>query len=167
MGPDGHQQVAELFSGKSACDVDGERPICVRIARQLHDLLRRGWRPRRDAGAFVEWDPREFNTTADHAANHALDAEDDWGDNDRQEPEKNVRADSNLRLCVDGALRGGRHAAAGLALYTYRPGEERQLAYRAGRRLQCVHSAFVAELISLELGLNFVANLCTQDGGLY
>ena len=113
----------------------------------------------------MEWDPREYNTTADHAANHALDAGTAWADDLGEQPEEKVRAHADLRLCVDGALRGGKHAAAGVTLYTYRPREGRKLVYRAGRRLQGVHSAFVAELIALELGLNFMTNLCTQDDG--
>ena len=113
----------------------------------------------------MEWDPRDFNTTADHAANHALDTGTDWTDNLGQQPEEQVKVGAHLRLCVDGALRGGKYAAAGVALYMYRPGEGRVLVYRAGRCLQCVHSAFVAELLALELGLQFLTHVCTQDGG--
>ena len=73
-----NQQVAAIFDGTSVLSGGKLRPHCVRIGRLLGKLLEAGYRPRTDTTAFIEWDPRELNGVADHAANCALDMGSAW-----------------------------------------------------------------------------------------
>ena len=56
-------------------------------------------------------------------------------------------------LCIDGARRGIREASAGSALIAYLPSGEELLLCRSGRLLGHLDSAFDAEVLALELGL--------------
>ena len=73
---------------------------------------------------FVEWDPREFNSEADHAANAALDADMDW------ERVSEVPQADRWRLSVDGAYRRGAKAAAGVVLHCYNSEGDRRTVAR-------------------------------------
>ena len=103
--------------------------------------------------SFIEWDGRDFNTPADHGANVALDTGVDWERSDSAAKDRAISAGSNLRLCVDGALRGGKHAAGGLAIFAYPANGGRELLCRAGKRFGNLDSAFLAEALSLEWAL--------------
>ena len=118
-----------------------------------------GWRPRLDSEPFVEGDRRSFNTLADHAANVALDGGRDWERREHEGAQAFLRAGANLRLCIDGAKRGDGSSAAGLAILAYSPDHGQMLLYRAGRQLGRLSSAFVSEVIALEWGLEFLADL--------
>ena len=113
------QQIEQAFAGKSVIDVDFLRSLCIRISRQLHSLLQAGVSPRLDTSPFVEWDPREFNSLADHAANVALDLGQDWLQENGDHLGTTNTASCNLRLCIDGARRGTGASAAGLAHIAY------------------------------------------------
>ena len=103
-------------------------------------------------------DPRDFNSVADHAANAALDLGADW---DKIEMENTILTRSRCwRVTVDGAYRrGDGTAAAGVAIYCYEEPDTRLLIARAGRVLDGVTSSLVAELIALELGLDFFTRI--------
>ena len=104
---------------------------------------------------FVEWDGRELNSVADHAANVALDLRRDW---QHDAGHKVVsKASYNWRLCIDGARRGSGDSSAGLALFAYSASGEEQLVHRAGKQLGQLDSAFVAEMLSLEWGLDHLS----------
>ena len=148
-----NQLLDHVFCGRAVFDAPEARPLFVRISRRLHELLHIGFLPRMNTVPFVEWDVRELNTVADHAANAALDADSDW---ERTDPDAVAQARSsgqNLRVCVDGALRGGRAAAGGLAIYAY-PGKV--LLCRAGKRLGTMGSSFLVEALALEWALDLL-----------
>jgi hypothetical protein len=105
---------------------------------------------------FVEWDRREFNSLADHAANVTLDMGADWQQDGSMKAIPKPRC--NLRLCVDGARRGSSEAAAGLALIAYLPDGTEVIALRAGKRLGQLKSAFVSEMLALEWGLEVLSS---------
>ena len=112
-----NQQVSGIFDGSSLLRADTLRPSCVRIGRMLLALLQDGYRPRTDVTALIEWDPRELNGIADHAANCALDMRSDWELKSDSFQSFSKDQQSYLKLCVDGARRGGpreedRHLAA-------------------------------------------------------
>ena len=151
-----NQQVQELFAGRPFCTVEAVLPICVRIARRSHWLLNNGWLPRLDAVPIVEWDPRRYNSIADHCANIALDLGHDWNDDTGQGVATDAEDAPRIRLCVDGALRQQTVAAAGIVVYSYSSSLDRVLLRRAGRYLGPLRSSFEAELISLEWGLDAV-----------
>ena len=152
-----NQLVANAFSGIATLAATHVQPICIRIGRRLESLMFAGWRPRLDEEAFIEWDSRDFNSVADHAANAALDFGADW---DRVEFGETILTTSRLcRVSVDGAYRGDGTAAAGIAIYSYDELDTKQLIARFGRILDGVTSSLVAELIALELGLESFAKI--------
>ena len=106
------------------------QPICIRIARKLQRLLLDGWRPRLDTEAFIEWDPRNFNAVADHAANAALDFGADW--DELEMGDVNLTTSKCWRLSVDGAHRADGTAAAGIAIYSYDKPNTKSLIARFG-----------------------------------
>ena len=63
----------------------------------------------------------------------------------------------NLRLCVDGARRGDGLSAAGFALIGCSRDRQETILFRGGRQLGRLHSAFVAELMALEVALLYFA----------
>ena len=148
-----NQLVAHAYSGVATVAARHLQPICIRIGRKLESLLFGGWRPRLDEEAFIEWDPRELNSVADHAANAAFDFGADW---DRIGIENTILTTSRWwRVTMDGASRGDGTAAAGIAIYCYEGPAKAQVVDRAGRVLDGVTSSLVAELIALELVLEF------------
>ena len=86
------------------------------------------------------------------SANHALDIEHDWEETTRTL----TGQEASIRLCVDGALRGGKAAILGIALYAYTSNQQSEniLLYRAGRCVAGVGSAFIAELMALEASIS-------------
>ena len=110
-------------------------------------------RPVTDSSDFIIWDPRRFNTMADHAANVSLDSHDDWDRSDLEALSQARAHNANLWLCVDGARRGSGGFAAGLTLLAYFPDGRRQLLYRSGKLLGKLQSAFASEMLALEWGL--------------
>ena len=155
-----NQQLAEIFAGRSRLQFADLRPVCIRIARRLHDLSRDGWMPRVDAADLIEWDRREYNTDADHAANVVLDGAGDWSYRDDEATKEAIANGANLRLCSDGARRGDGHSAAGMSLYAYFDNNrERTLLWRAGTQLATLQSAFVAELLAMEWCLDNVLKI--------
>ena len=65
------------------------------------------------------------------------------------------RADSNIRLSVDGARRGDGSSAGGLAIVAFLESGEEVLLSRAGCKFGVLRSAFEAELLALEWGMEF------------
>ena len=58
---------------------------------------------------------------------------------------------------MDGAFRSGaKHAAAGIVIMAYYPGGRRELLHRSGKVLGDLSSAFLAELLALDIGLQKV-----------
>jgi len=145
-------------------DTSSFRPICVRIARCLHTLLCRNFRGLTDTADMILWDRRELNTIADHAANVALDVQRPWREVHMQAFEEANKAGTNFRLCVDGACRNHQHGSVGFALFAYLPGERRSLILRAGKPVDDVRSAFLAELLAMEWGLHIFLRLMNCCG---
>ena len=107
----------------------------------------------------MEWDPRDYNAIADHAANYALDSGRAWQQRSCGSCSSWAVGTPNLHLCVDGARRGDGNSAVGMALFAFSPVGERELVYRAGKILGNLPSAFVAELLALEWGLEILVNV--------
>ena len=126
------------------------RPLCVRIARLLWNLVASGWQPRQDTTSFIEWDPRAYNSLADHAANTALDQHRDWMQSEQLSTSPMLAECTNFRLCVDGARRGDGSAAAGLTLLAYPGGSDPIILRRGGFLLGNLSSAFLSEMLAME-----------------
>eukprot|EP00973_Karenia_brevis_P080559 11176999-Karenia_brevis.AAC.1 len=119
-----------------------------------------GLLPRLNTSPFIEWDPRHMNSLADHAGNAALDIDADWCHRDPYNINIAKASRANLRLCVDGAYRRNGTAAGGMALLAYTPEEGKELILvRAGKLLPTVKSAFVAEAMALEWGLELLMDI--------
>ena len=115
--------------------------------------------PRLDSGHFIEWDPREYNSLADHAANMALDSDQEWSRYDL-DAIRELNPDScNFRLSVDGAKRGDGSSSGGLAITAFLTSGAEILICRAGCKFGILRSAFEAELLALEWGIIFFTNL--------
>ena len=69
---------------------------------------------------------------------------------------KAMSAQTNYRLCFDGARRGSGSASAGMALIAYYSNGERELLCRAGKILGTLPSAFLAEALAMEWALELV-----------
>ena len=93
-----NQQLANALEGKSFLDAGPLRPVFIRIARGLLSFLRAGFRPRLETTFFVEWEPREFNAVADHAANVTLDEGKNWTVENTDAMQLVWRLPHNLRL---------------------------------------------------------------------
>jgi hypothetical protein len=128
----------------------------VRIGRVMRRLITAGYRPRQDIVPFIEWDPREFNSLADHAANCALDLNDSWSRWDHNPG--TVVDKSKIRLCVDGALRGDGRASAGMAVLFCGGDAQWRCIYRAGTTLGQMSSAFAAEVLSMDWALDILVH---------
>ena len=55
-----------------------------------------------------------------------------------------------LRICSDGAKRGGGQSAAGFALLSYSQSGQRTVLHRCGKLFGSLDSSFVAEALALE-----------------
>ena len=108
----------------------------------------------------MEWDPRAFNTLADHAANVAMDSGHNWDEIDLEAFQKAQNEIARIRVCSDGALRGNGKAAAGMAMIAYFPDGSKVIIRRAGRILQGVSSAFVSEVVALEWSIKCFLEFC-------
>ena len=154
-----NQQVEQIFAGRSCLESDYFRPLGTRIARYLFNLLEKGWRPIADISDLVLWDARNFNTTADHAANCALDLGQPWERSNRENIELSIEVKANIRLCFDGARRGGGQASAGIAIFAYLPRGGTILLYRAGCIFGSLSSAFLSEMMALEWCLSRITDI--------
>ena len=149
-----NQQLDELFSGSSQLDQLQLRPLCVTIARRLYNLLEAGYRPTDDIANFVEWDLRQYNAVADHAANCALALSAPWAWKDDQALQHARHSKSNLRMCIDGARKSSGRSAGGMVVYGYQDSGDKVLLYRAGVDFGTLSSAFLAEAMALEWALD-------------
>ena len=89
---------------------------------------------------------------ADHAANVALDAGEDWSSPQSSADVKQALLQDNahIRICSDGAKRGSGSSAAGYAIMAYSPDGTMRVLKRSGRSLGKLGSAFLAEMLALE-----------------
>jgi len=128
----------------------------LRISRHLLRLHQLGWTPLQDVGDFVHWSPRDYNCVADCLANFAMDSKSDFEILDR----KALQTNGNLRLCVDGGRRNGTSGGLGVAIYSYNAaahiGSRYSLVGQRSIFLTSVSSAFVAETLAMESGLEFL-----------
>ena len=147
-----NQQVANIFAGVSHLTAMDLEPLCIRVSRKIFSLLELGWLPRTDTSPFVEWDRREYNSLADHAANVALDAGEDWSSPQSNADVKQALLQDNahIRICSDGAKRGSGSSAAGYAIMAYSPDGTMRVLKRSGCSLGKLGSAFPAEMLALE-----------------
>ena len=148
-----NQLLSDIFAGRSQLNCEYTRPVCVRFSRQLLQLLRAGVLPRRNTASFIEWDERRYNAVADHAANAALDTESDWERGCEEDARRATTDRMNLRMCVDGALRGNGKAAGGMVIHGYTSSSCIRVLYRAGKCFGHLNSAFLAEMLALEWAL--------------
>ena len=116
---------------------------------------------------IIVWSPREYNTVADHAVNATMGATDEGEGNCSWVDDYALKAaledNVNLRLCVDGGVRGSIIAAIGFCLYAARRNERGRYTYevlvRQGHVLSETGSAFIAESIALESSLTFLTEI--------
>ena len=126
-------------------------------------LAQAGYFPRTAVVPDVEWDARDFNTLADHAANVALDMKSDWQYGHQDSIERARTSGTNLRLCFDGAKRQEGNSSAGMALIAYYSDGSRDLLYRGGRLLGTLESSFTAEALALEWSLDVFLSIFVQS----
>ena len=116
-----------------------------------------------DRQDLIVWSPREFNAVADHAVNAALDSSSTWTRCDNELLADALIDGRSLRLCLDGGRRSQSQAAVGLALYAVECDEggiaECKLLVRRGMVLGSIASAFLAEAVALEWGLQYLVEL--------
>ena len=159
------RSVAELAAGRAVLQGDYHRPSFVRIARMLFSLAHCGWAPLRDELAFVLWSPREYNTVADHAVNASFDEGRSWEAGSRSDMQQAIRQHANLRICVDGGMRGNGTAAVGMVVYVARQDKDAQWQYeqivRRGQLVGTASSAFGAETVALEWALEYLVKFLT------
>ena len=157
------KSLAELCAGRSFLSAPEYRPLFIRICRSLRTLYNFGLRPVHDSTDLIIWSPREFNTVADHAVNAALDSKSTWTRCDEDLLADALLDGKSLRLCLDGGRRCETRAAIGLALYSVECSGSGIATYtllaRRGRLLQSVLSAFLAEAVALEWGLQYLVEL--------
>ena len=128
----------------------------------LLNLGHAGWKPLSDTHDFVEWAPREYNVVADHAANATMDCGIDWKIENSQGIAEAKATGERFRICSDGGRRSGSLAAAGVAIYSVDvvDGCARCTELvRAGKQVQSIESAFLAEAVSLEWALDLFLEL--------
>ena len=133
---------------------------CWRIARALLRLQNMGWLSMNDWSDYVLWSPREFNTVADHVANVTMDLKRSWTEPCRNLLQEAQHNNSSWRLCIDGGRRGEHIGALGVALYACKLSPvgscQYSLVARKGVFLDEVASAFLAEALALECGLEYL-----------
>ena len=118
---------------------------------RLYQLIRSTWAPRTDASSFIEWDSRELNTLAEHAANVPLDLRQDWSRGNVRVVRKAIRQRMIFRVCAYGARRSRETTAAGVVIIAYEIKVGcAEVLYRRGKLLAPLASAFLAELLALE-----------------
>ena len=117
----------------------------------MYKVMESGWKPLTKVSDLVLWDRREFNSIADHAANVALDAKQDWSVTDNDALQEAKAMDANIRAAADGAKRGSGQSAAGVAITAYHQDGRRVLIHRAGR--------FLAEALAMECCFQTIADL--------
>ena len=66
-----NQGLALIMAGHAKLEIEEYRQLFARISRVLMQMIEGRWSPR------TEWDCRELNIVADHAANMALDIGED------------------------------------------------------------------------------------------
>ena len=157
------RSVAELCNGRAYLAKPELRPLFTRIGRALFSLYTYGLRPLGAKEDLVIWTPREYNTVADHAVNCALDLETSWSRSDNDLLAQAMLSGRSLRLSVDGGKRSATQAAIGLALFSVEivtgGVAKYTLLARSGKLLSGVSSAFLAEAMALEWGLQYMVEL--------
>ena len=155
--------LADLCAGRSFLSAPQYRPLFIRICRCLQFLHNFGQRPVHDRQDLIIWSPREFNTVADHAVNAALDSQSTWTRCDNDLLADALIDGRSLRLCLDGGRRSESQAAVGLALFAVeRDGSgmaKYKLLVRRAMVLESIASAFLAEAVALEWGLQYLVEL--------
>ena len=154
-----NQGLALIMAGHAKLEIEEYRPLFVRTSRLVMQMIESGWSPRTDIADMVEWDGRELNTVADHAANMALDIGEEWVRRDTEAIREAKCSQANFRLCFDGARRGNAEASGGLAVFAYYPSGRRVLLLRAGKPFGPLGSAFLAEALALEWCLSVFRKL--------
>ena len=96
---------------------------------------------------------------ADHAANVALDLQQEWSRNDSASIDYAKQQNHNVRLCFDGARRGDGSSAGGVAIIACPPGGDEVILYRAGCKFGLLRSAFEAELLALEWSMDLFSRI--------
>ena len=88
-----------------------------------------------------------------------MDLQHDWSSPNLEAIDHAKRANHNIRVSVDGARRGDGSSAGGLAIKAFLPSGEEVLLCRAGCKFGMLPSAFEAELLALDWGMNIFTNL--------
>ena len=155
------QALGDIINGRSPLQDERYRPVFRRMADALNGIFGQGWRPRSDCKDPVCWRERAWNAQADFLANQAM-------DNKRGHYRVDMlvahRAhEGNIIVFSDGGLRRAsmRASAAWIAFLL----EGGAAVERASQRcyLDSCSSAFQAEVIALDLALNFAKILVSRD----
>ena len=86
-----------------------------------------------------------------------------WGRGNTVALKEALKQGSNLRLCIDGGRRSKKRGAIGFAIYGACGSSPHRSTYalllRGGKLLESVESAFLAEAMALEWGLERLLSL--------
>ena len=149
----------QIFAGCTEMRDPTMRPIFVRIGRKIAHLHISKFRPREDAGQFIDWRPRDCNVVVDHMCNMAMDARKDENWIDPQAMDEALLSGSCFQMFTDGGYRLANGDAAGWALYAVQgTGSQRtwhMIAWSARWLQDCLRS-FLCETIALENCLDFL-----------
>lgn len=143
--------LADLLSGITALCNEEQRPLFIRLARDIASFHSKSWVPRLAVGNYVEWRPREYNGQADHWCNVAMDTRSGAFKVNVAQVKAGIAKGINVRLYSDGGARRGDGLAA-LAWIVY-IGEE--CAGYSFSVLPGVRSSFVAESLALASAFEF------------
>ena len=68
------QIIVELLNGRAVLAYPDARPLFVRLARMMAELILLDAKPRLDINSFLEWRPRSYNVLTDNLCNVAMDS---------------------------------------------------------------------------------------------
>ena len=157
------QILQKLVTGEAVLEKEQHRPTFRRMADNLLKLAQKGWRPKTDWEAFVQWVPRDLNSAADAVANHTMNK---GSDIDLGTLEARHVEDRNVLVNVDGGLRWEQNKAAtgwviGRCLFTDDAGWSYASIMCHGTYLRQQVTPFMTELIALDEAISMLVSILT------
>ena len=155
--------LADLLCGRSPLLDDQARPLFVRMARILAQLLGNGWLPHTHSADPVIWRPRECNVPSDHLCNLAMDTGISWNHIDKDLLHDCLTLGCNVQVHSDGGFRNRTCASTGWTIHVWRQSKTgewtRTLIGRGCTFLEKCESSFMAEALALEGAMDLMVRL--------
>ena len=152
------QIVQKITCGHAALQDERHRPTFKKIANQLKDLNKLGWKSSNDINCPIQWMPRELNRSADHMANAAMNYGRDYHIHHKLTPEEE-NLECNILVTVDGGSRET-CSSIGWTLGLCSVGRDGIMQYRIvtahGSFIKERVTSFVAELAALKEAVDYL-----------